>query len=231
VITHKFPGDAEFAGHLAALGHDTYYYADGIIEVRKPITNRYTAHHIAAFIISYCRIQVMSAMMQFKPENIARVWCDQIYYTGEKPVLPAIFCDKPVKECISSTQWFSEVKVFSFSPLCRGIVGNTALLGQGGTGKTTTIGWDKGFNTILYVAPTHVLLEDKRIEFPHFKTATKCKVLGIGCTSYKDSLLTPPVLFFDEATQSSAEEIEQVRTMYPDSLILIAGDIDAEGRN
>jgi len=230
-ITHRFPGDEAFAGHLMALGHEVYHYADGIIEIRKPNKVRHSLHHIAAFIISYCRIQVMEAMLQFKPENIVRVWCDQICYNGEKPALSSVFCEKPVNPAKSSTPWFDSAREFSFAPLCKGIVNNSALLGQGGAGKTTTIGLDKGFNDILYVGPTHVRIEEAKSKFPHFRTATKHKLLGIDCSPYKDSHTTSPVIIFDEASQASAEEIEKIFTMYPDSLILIAGDIDEKGRN
>jgi hypothetical protein len=55
-------------------------------------------------------------------------------------------------------------------------------------------------------------------------------LLGEGCQPYLLDHPYPPVLFVDEITQIESDWIEKIFTMYKDSLIILAGDINEKGQ-
>lgn len=227
----SFSASEDWASHLKSeFGDDCYYWEDKkICSVRVPIKNVMTTHHILAFITSYVRIQMMEAMSKFDVSQLVRVVMDGIYFVGEKPQGLEWFKEKELKETHQSGfEWYSdESSSYSFPPLI--VAGNTLLTGQGGAGKTYKILTDKGFNRVLFVTPQHVLGEDVRKTYDVGYT-TIHKLIGVDCRPYLDEHPYPPVLFIDEITQISAEWIEAVFKMYSDSLILLAGDINASGQ-
>ena len=86
-----------------------------------------------------------------------------------------------------------------------------------------------GFNTILYVSPSHILGQDVNKKYGA-KYTTIHKLIGIDCRPYCEEFRVPPVIFVDEITQIDASWIDKVFELYPSSLILLAGDIDSSGR-
>jgi len=233
----------EWAEHIAT-EHKTYYWGrDGLLTIRKPVKAVFTAHHILGAITAYVRIQMIQAMMKFDRSQLIRVVLDGIMYKGEKPSdLPVIFSDKKAKpdwyeqkigrkvERVQITQmpWFSEVEMPVF-PLMGRITGNSVLTGQGGSGKTYSIFTDTGFHDVLFVSPSHILGQDVRNKY-NANYTTINKLVGIECAAYSTEHRHPSVIFVDEITQVPAEWIEKIPSMYPQSLLLLAGDIDAEGR-
>jgi hypothetical protein len=93
---------------------------------------------------------------------------------------------------------------------------------------------DPGFNNVLFVSPSHILGQDVNKKYGARYT-TIHKLIGIGygdkaCRPYFEEHKMPAVILVDEITQLDASWVEKVFEMYPQSLILLAGDIDAEGR-
>jgi hypothetical protein len=227
--SHTIPATEEWASHLA-VDHKVYYWRDqGLVTIKKPVKQCFTAHHILGALTAYTRIQMMEAMKCFEPSQLVRVVLDGIYYCGKKPSELDWFKDKKIRKTdIHSIPWYTEEEVPIAPPLCN-IVGNSLLTGQGGSGKTYSVFMNPGFNTILYVSPSHILGQDVRNKYGA-KYTTIHKLIGIDCRPYCDEFRVPPVIFVDEITQIDASWVDKVFEMYPESLILLAGDIDSEGR-
>lgn len=116
--------------------------------------------------------------------------------------------------------WYVGVDVTDgFAPATELITRSSALIGQGGSGKTSAILKDRGYINPLYVVPTNQLKEGKS------NAITIHKLLGIQteCYNVKHS---PTVILVDEITMCEKEWIEKIPVMYPKALILYAGDID-----
>jgi hypothetical protein len=226
--SHTIPASAEWASHLS-VEHKVYYWKEqGLVTIKKPVKQCFTAHHILGALTSYVRIQMMEAMKMFEPSNLVRIVLDGIYYRGAKPTGLDWFKDKKVKINDSSSPWYEPQEVPVAPPLCN-IVGNALLTGQGGAGKTYSVFKNPGFNTILYVSPSHILGHDVRDKYGATYT-TIHKLIGIDCRPYRDEFRIPPVIFVDEITQIDSTWVDKVFEMYPESLILLAGDIDSSGR-
>lgn len=223
-----FPCDAEFASHLKC-SYDVFYYKErGLATIKTPLDNVYTSHHIFGAITAYTRIQMMEAMRQFEPNQICRVVMDGIYYNGAKPSGLDWFKNKPGRVAASYTApWFSDVRSFDAPPMSR-ILNNSVLLGQGGAGKTYSILNDKGFIDVMYVAPT-ILLADSMYKKYNCRNVTIQRLVGIGCIPYCKENQSPSIILADEITMYQREWIDLIYSMYPESLLLFAGDIDLNG--
>jgi hypothetical protein len=224
-----FPCDAEFASHLACDYKIFYYKEHGLATIKTPLENVYTSHHIFGAITAYTRIQMMEAMRQFEPMQICRVVMDGIYYNGAKPSNLDWFKNKPGRVSASYTApWFSDVRSFDASPMTQ-IINNSVLLGQGGAGKTYSILNDKGFINVMYVSPTNVLGFQTSAKYNGCRWTTINKLIGIECVPYYKESPSPSIILADEISMYSIKSINAIRDMYPQSLLLFAGDIDLNG--
>jgi len=228
--THTIPCSSKaWAAHLATEYKVHHWSSSGLLTIRQPSKSVYTAHHILGAVTAYTRIQMMEAMKQFEPSQLVRVVLDGIYYRGEKPSALDWFADKKVlKDDGYSGGWYSH-KDLALFPLMGKIRRNTLLTGQGGSGKTYSVFNDAGFNTVLFVSPSHVLGQDVSKKYG-VRYTTIHKLIGIECCPYYQEQRVPSVILIDEITQLPAEWVSAVFKLYSESLILLAGDIDAEGR-
>ena len=236
---YSFKCSAEWASHLKSdYGDDVFYWADeGICSIR--ITNDYikTTHHILAFITSYVRIQMMEAMMKFKPSQLIKVVMDGLYFKGDTPLGLEWFKPKELREHTGGFGWYAESKVRVNWTACR-FAGNTLLTGQGGSGKTYSVLTDKGFNKTLFVCPQHILGAEVFKKYGVSYTTIN-KLIGaeyvsadkvVRCRPYKEEHIVPAVILIDEVTQISSNWIEKAFELYPTSLIILAGDLEATGQ-
>ena len=228
---YTFSSSKRWARHLKhQFGNDASYWEDkGVTSVNVPIESVATSHHILAFITSYVRIQMMEAMKKFKVSQLCKVLLDGIYFTGEKPMGLEWFKEKEIKDqCDVSFGWYAKEEIevawneVRFSE-------NTLLTGQGGCGKTYGVLTDDCLNKILFVTPSHVLGADVREKYKVPYT-TIHRLLGKECTIWKQDHFYPPVVLIDEITQIPAEWVDEVFLQYPDSLIVLAGDITSSGQ-
>ena len=228
--SHTISASPEWAAHLATEHKVFYWKQDELLTIKKPVKQCFTAHHIFGALTAYTRIQMMEAMKMFEPQNLVRVVLDGIYYCGEKPAGLEWFKDKKAQkgEGFHAPWYAGRVEEDVFPPMGR-IVKNTLLTGQGGSGKTYSVFTDKGFNNILYVSPSNILGHDVKDKYKATYT-TIHKLIGIDCQPYYTQKRTPPVIFIDEITQIEAEWVDKAFELYPESLILLAGDVDASGR-
>lgn len=229
--SHTIPcNDEVWASHLAMDHKVLHWKSSKLLTIKKPSKNVFTGHHILGAITAYTRIQMMEAMKLFDPSQLVRVVMDGIYYRGEKPAGLDWFADKKViKDEGFSDGWYQyqhELPIFS---CIQKITGNTLLTGQGGSGKTYSVLKDPGFNTPLFVSPSHILGQDAHKKYD-VKYTTIHKLIGIECCPYYKEQRVPPVILVDELTQLPAEWIDKVFEMYSGSLIILAGDIDSSGR-
>lgn len=224
---YSFHCGEDWASHIKAdYGDDCYYWEDKqLCSVRVPIENVFTTHHILAFITSYVRIQMMEAMKKFDLNQIVRVVLDGIYFRGSKPECLDWFVAKEmVEHRYTGFAWYSD-EIMNVGWSEKWIDGNTLLSGQGGAGKTYKVLTDTGFNRILFVTPQHVLGADvsKKYNVPY---TTIHKLIGEECEPWIVGHSYPSVVLIDEVTQIPDTWIDKVFTMYKDSLILLAGDLN-----
>ena len=229
--SHTIPcNSSEWASHLATEYKVFHWSNSGLLTIKQPAKNVFTGHHILGAITAYTRIQMMEAMKMFEPSQLVRVVLDGIYYRGEKPAGLEWFKDKKVlKDDGYFSPWYSyqhELPIFS---CIQKIKRNTLLTGQGGSGKTYSVFNDPGFNSVLFVSPSHILGQDVRLKYGA-KYTTIHKLIGIECRPYHEEQRVPSVILVDELTQLPAEWVDKVFELYPQSLIILAGDIDNTGR-
>ncbi len=234
---YTMPGDRTWAKHLMSVfgEHNVKHYED-CVSIRQPSEHLFTSHQILSSIVCYQRINMMVAMDKFQDKTkIVRIVADGIFYTGEAPTsLGSLFREKPVsKHTGHSDTWYAcNDDVYEAPPLGEKVfLRNSLLMGQGGCGKTHTVLNDTGFTNVLYVVPSNRLGAKKQKEFEDkfVRYTTIHKLIGMDCRKYKEEHRMPPVILIDEATQIDKSWIDQVFVDYPDSLILIAGDIDDKG--
>jgi hypothetical protein len=239
--TYTFPASSEFASHLSATcGYPVHYWGSkGLASVRVPKKTVFTTHHILAFITSYVRIQMLQAMSMFQPDQIVKVVLDGIYHVGDAPSGVDWFRSKPndvqnVHTYFAS--WYAQSEVIcNFPPVQYS--NNTLVLGQGGCGKTHGILTNGAYNNPLYVVPQHVLGQTCTKKYGCNYT-TIHKLLGFavdengGCKKsrmFKEEQYYPDVIVIDELTQIDGAWIDMVFNEYPESLVLICGDIEVDG--
>lgn len=221
---YTFPANREFAEILKSQypntkiwDHSTPWKATIEIPKKKVMV----AHHILGAITSYTRINVMIEMEKYS--SIKAVQFDGIFLDDALTNVGSLFVEKEIKKQVYNENipyWYEDVVVSDgFAPATELITRSSALIGQGGSGKTTAILTDRGYINPLYAVPTNQLKEGKS------NAITIHKLLGIQteCYNVKHS---PTVILVDELTMCEKEWIEKIPVMYPKALILYAGDID-----
>jgi hypothetical protein len=147
------------------------------------------------------------------------------------------FADKKMADTKSDVEWYGNSSVEVDWPRVV-YKGNTFISGQGGAGKTHGILTDTGYNKVLYVVPQHVLGQRVREKYGAIYTTIN-QLIGaesvingktVRCRPYHEERGRPPVIVADEITQYPASWVEKAMAMYPDSLWLLVGDIDANGQ-
>lgn len=230
----NFMGTKEFAGHLASIhGVDKIKFngAMGHITAKVAKKTYRTKHHMLAFITSYTRINMMEQMLKLRPGSIQRVVLDGIYHNDEATEFadsrwaPKEF--KPSSHGTSHLGWYPvHEESDDFMTPASVKLENCVLAGAGGTGKTHSILTDAGFNDVVYVVPQHLLGQGMRETYSGVSYATYHKMIGVDCQPYRNTHAPPPVILADEATMVEGEWLDKLFAMYPESLILVAGDIE-----
>ena len=222
---YTFPANREFAEMLRSQYENTKYWNhSGQATVEIPKKKVMVAHHIFGAITSYTRINMMIEMEKYK--GIKAVQLDGIFLDDALTDVGSLFREKSFKEfpeqshIEETSYWYTDVDVSNgFAPATELITRSSALIGQGGSGKTTAILTDPGYINPLYVVPTNQLKEGKS------NAITIHKLLGIQTEAY-DVKNSPTVILVDEITMCRKEWIDTILKRYSYALILLAGDID-----
>jgi hypothetical protein len=238
--TYCVKSTEEFAEHLKTLYPDVEYDEERqIARINIEHKKVYTRHHVLSFITGYTRIVMMQEMMKFDISKLSGITLDGLYFKGKPPkdLIPQFRPKESKMGTNSSTLWYIPTENNTQFPLWKNEFNtNTFLEGAGGSGKTHRILKDEGFNNILYASPTHDLGKDKVAEYEITRYTTIHRLAGLDpqnapIQSYSDIYGTPPVILIDEITQIEAKFIDRIIEMYPNSLLLIAGDVDKDGRH
>jgi len=242
-----FPGSIEEAEQLmAVLGDEVvkHYELTGYIHISRPKKAVNTLHHVMAFITAYTRMNILVKMEDVGFENVASVVLDGIYLT-KKCEADDVFRRKPITVHTDSRFWFhpsvsSDSFMKDFNTLFgRGVAGNVFLQGQGGSGKSHYVFNNQCYNKdLLYIVPTRALGIQKRAEcgvkwtsIQKFVGEEYVKADGkvLKCRSWKEEAgRTPAVAFIDELTMMSAKMVEKAIEMYPNTLFILAGDLEGK---
>jgi len=211
---------------------DVYFY-DGKIRIFVPKMYRPTYFHIAAFITSYTRINILEKMSEIGFGCVSMIMLDGIYTT--KPVEDCyLFKNKPVsvKENIGA-KWYEGISCPEFADY-DGVESNMALLGAGGSGKTFSILESGSYHKVVYVSPTR-MLGSKMQEKTGATWTTACKFLGLdtegkAVRKYIEEHPRVNVVLLDELTMMSSETVSGIVEICKqnDIMILIAGDVEGK---
>ena len=137
----------------------------GIIEYKSKRVYHQT--HLASFITSYARINLMEQLLKIKIENIIAVQVDGIYFKGEVE-LDELFNYKDKNTCawIETEEYIKNLYNGDYVfPEFRENNRIEIHTGAGGCGKTHINLMDKGFCNVLYVAPSWKLARNKSNEY------------------------------------------------------------------
>tara|TARA_R110002020_G_scaffold359155_1_gene571865 strand:- start:215 stop:3034 length:2820 start_codon:yes stop_codon:yes gene_type:complete len=141
------------------------YNGTGIIEYKSKRVYHQT--HIASFISSYARINLMNQLLKIKLENIIAVQVDGIYFKGTVE-LDKLFNHKDKNTCawIETEEYVCnlENEIYEF-PEFRENNRIEIHTGAGGCGKTHKNLTDKGLCNVLYIAPSWKLARNKSNEY------------------------------------------------------------------
>ena len=232
---YSFPGtenDSFLVAHQ--LGQDCKR-VNGLIQVYVPKPVHNVTFHIAAFITSYTRIQMMMKMEEIGFDNITHVLLDAIY-TSKAVEEDAIFRKKEASgfDGDFASKWYEERDEYKFSvfPVYDGVSGNTAFLGAGGTGKTySVLKENSGYGRTLYVSPTR-MLGLKMAADTGCAWTTIHKLIGLDVDGKKvrtyaeENGRLPSVVLVDEITMMSDEMVRAGIKECAGSLLILAGDME-----
>jgi hypothetical protein len=228
---YTFRADDMWAAHLKSQHGDdkvSYWKEGGLATVSVPRkAHVMTWHHVNAFVLGYLRIQMRDAMRTVGYDNVCAVATDALFIRGEVPAALSWFCEKPMPKLEYFAPWWDRDDGVSELPgLAPYGMRNTLLTGQGGAGKTYGFMTDRGFVNPLFVGPEHALLHDVRDKYG-CDAVTVHRLIGIECQSRKEKGEADPVIIFaDEITKWNPDWIDKMLKMYPNSLIMLAGDAD-----
>ncbi len=232
VLTDNFymNADKDYIQNLTSyLNTGTYKtWEDEVKFMMNKDSNKHLTH-ITAFIKSYCLINTLEQLMSMNYDDIIRVVCDGIYHYGDYELL---------------NNFRKEEKEICYKQFCGGtfisnrFVNKTWKLdcnfrenhkrefhkGAGGTGKTTKVVVDKGFQKICYFAPSWKLARQKQKEH------------NINCNVFYNLISKDPdcwrpiiknfnVLVIDEVSMLNNKFKELFFERFKECKIIMCGDV------
>jgi len=197
-------------------------------------SSNYHSSHIAGFITSYMRLNMLEQLEQFEPSDIYRIACDGIYFKSSKPY--------DIKNCFrierkdpthnkGCASYISNDQDYKYIAGERLKVGewreNNKIevhTGQGGAGKTHYNLMDKGFINPCFYAPSYKLARNKENDY-NCKVSVSQKLTTIDPTMIGIQRRFNSVLIIDEVSMMSNEDKEYIIKTYPTCKIIFCGDI------
>lgn len=201
---------------------------------KQPKKAAYHLSHIAAFVTSYQRMNLLEQLMVIDQDHMIRVCTDGIYHTQPIIELKNVFCSKEkmtLQNKANKDGLMSNVRERTELDLVndptapfRAHFANELHLGCGGSGKTHMNMTDTGFVRPLFVAPSWKLARNKQLE------------LGVRATVWARITSTDPektnyisqtsnCLIIDEVSMMSDEERLLILKNFPGMKIIWCGDI------
>jgi len=199
----------------------------GIIEyTKKKIKHSY---HIASFITSYARLNMIEQLQKFKIEQLVAIQVDGIYYTGDVE-LTDLFCKKEkitIEHIDKDSRYvipdYLEIDDYNMADNRE----NNKIevhTGAGGCGKTHLNLTDKGLISKLYIAPSWKLARVKKKEYGCDSTVV-FHLIDNDPAKFGPILSNYSVLIIDEISMLSDEGKDIILKRFPDHKIIFCGDI------
>ena len=228
-------GDDEFIENLVSeVSYDKAVRYGNEVRIVYNKKSNYHSTHIAGFITSYMRLNMMEQLEQFEPNDIFRIACDGIYYKPYKEI--------ELKNCFrvekknptrneAGYSYISNNEDYSYINGERLVVGewreNNKIevhTGQGGAGKTHYNLIDKGFINPCFYAPSYKLARNKEKDY-NCKVSVSQKLTTIDPAMSGIQRRFNNVLIIDEVSMMSNEDKELIINQYPTCKIIFCGDI------
>jgi len=203
------------------------YCNTGVIEYKKKKV--YHQCHIASFITSYARINLMNQLSKFKDINqIIAVQVDGIYYEGDVEETPLFRKKDKITIDYIETDYFVRDKCsyedeFDFGPFREH--NNFELhIGAGGCGKTHNNLTDKGLCSVLYVAPSWKLSRTKAKEYG-IDTSVDAWLVDQDPDKWRPIYNKYSVIVIDEVSMMSNEKKYDIMDRFDYHKIIFCGDL------
>ena len=200
------------------------YHNTGVIEYKKKKV--YHQCHIASFIASYARINVMEQLSKFKDINqIIAVQVDGIYYQGDVETTPLFRKkDKISIDYIETDSYVSEKNGrYDFAPF-REHNDFELHIGAGGCGKTHNNLTDKGLCSVLYVAPSWKLSRTKAKEYG-IDTSVDAWLIDSDPDKWRPIYNKYSVIVIDEVSMMCNERKFHIMERFDYHKIIFCGDL------
>jgi hypothetical protein len=213
---------------ISYLPKDKYRtYEDEVRFLINKDNNRHLTH-IASFIKSYTRINMMEQLMSMDYDDIIRVCVDGIYYTGNYRCLN-IFRDEPkeIKQNLDTGMYCSNYHhdfVWASDAEFKPFYTRELHTGVGGGGKTHKQLTDKGNIKVKYFAPSWKLARKKAEEY-NVKVDVWYNLLTDDPARWGAIARNYNVLVIDEVSMMSNESKELIMKRFYNCKIIMCGDI------
>lgn len=248
----RFPCTQEFAEIMQAQGKNenmSYSAKTQTLLIRKKKDYHYILPHIAAYIVSYTQLNVLTELMKYQIDDIVgtkldsiMVSCDLKPYDSDlwvnvkdEPDFTHIkmleYCSKTIFEPTKTTLMFDQpICIDSFLMKKYLKSGDMFVSGQGGCGKTYLM-CDKyrpGFRKPLFTSIAWKLIAEVVNKYNIQGTSTN-QLMGRGIgkdkiQSYKERNGQPGVIIGDELSMWSKWLVKGIQEMYPYSQLILLGD-------
>tara|TARA_R100000654_G_scaffold68886_1_gene98157 strand:+ start:1447 stop:4221 length:2775 start_codon:yes stop_codon:yes gene_type:complete len=200
------------------------HHNTGVIEYKKKKV--YHQSHIASFITSYARINLMEQLSKFKDINqIIAVQVDGIYYQGDVETTPLFRKkDKITIDYIETDSYVSEKNGrYDFAPF-RDHNNFELHIGAGGCGKTHNNLTDKGLCSVLYVAPSWKLSRTKAKEYG-IDTSVVAWLVNSDPDKWRPIYNKYSVIVIDEVSMMCNEKKLDIMKRFDCHKIIFCGDL------
>ncbi len=232
VLTDNFymNADKDYIQNLTSyLQEGTYKtWEDEVKFMMNKDSNKHLSH-ITAFIKSYCLINTLEQLICMNYDDIIRVVCDGIFHYGDYELL---------------NNFRKEEKEICYKQFCGGTFISNRFIdktwtvdcefkehhkrefhkGAGGTGKTTKILVDSGFQKICYFAPSWKLARQKQKEH-NIKSNVFYNLISKDPACWRPIIKRFNVLVIDEVSMLNNKFKELFFERFKECKIIMCGDV------
>ena len=150
-------------------GDRVKHYENGEGKIWYPKSHNFHLGHVAAFVTSYTRMNVLEQLLAIDPRRLVRVCVDGIYHTQANVELKNVFRTKHELrfENLAGLSFVDQARERDLCPPVEQLrvhYGKELHLGGGGCGKTYVNLTDGGLVRPLYLAPSWKLSRAKQNE-------------------------------------------------------------------
>jgi hypothetical protein len=232
VLTDNFymNADKDYISNLTSyLQEGTYKtWEDEVKFMMNKDSNKHLSH-ITAFIKSYCLINTLEQLMSMNYDDIIRVVCDGIYHFGDYELLNN-FREEEKTICYKqfcggtfiSNRWVE--KTWKLDCGYRPHHKREFHKGAGGTGKTTKVVVDSGFQKICYFAPSWKLARQKQKEH-NIKCNVFYNLISKDPACWRPIIKNYNVLVIDEVSMLNNKFKELFFERFKECKIIMCGDV------